>query len=376
MDKGDVLVSSSNDVTRIVLTGGPCGGKTSALAHLKAHFEALGVRIFRVSELATILIGGGADLGSLDMAGLLSFEQNLIQMQMAMEDLYCDLARRHDGPAIILCDRGTMDVSAYLPRHVWNVLLDSYGWTEVALRDQRYDAIIHLESAAVGAPDYYTTANNEARLETPEQAAALDRAVQTAWIGHPHLRVIDSSTSFEDKMARTINAVASVAGIPERREIERKFLVKAGFDPSTLTVPHQTFQIAQTYLKTSDGSAARVRERRGQGAAVYTHNVKRYLEGGIREEHEVQISGREYVEFLTERDPARRTVRKERRCFLWERQYFELDTFIEPRPGLTVLEIELQNADDEVKLPPFIEVTEDVTDDGTYTNYAMALTDD
>ena len=60
MNKGDVLVTSSNDVTRIILTGGPCGGKTSALAHLKAHFEAQGVRIFRVSELATILIGGGA----------------------------------------------------------------------------------------------------------------------------------------------------------------------------------------------------------------------------------------------------------------------------------------------------------------------------
>ena len=369
-------MSVSNDVTRIVLTGGPCGGKTSALAHLKAHFEAKGVRIFQVSELATILIGGGADLAKLDMAGLLSFEQNLIQMQMAMEDLYHDLARRHDGPAIILCDRGTMDVSAYLPRHVWNVLLDSYGWTEVALRDQRYDAVIHLESAAVGAPEYYTTANNEARLETPEQAAELDRAVQTAWIGHPHLRVIDSSTSFEVKMARTIKAVSIVAGIPAGREIERKFLVKAGFDPGSLPVVHRTFQIAQTYLKTDDGSAARVRERRGQGAAVYSHTVKRTLEAGVREEHEHQISGREYVEYLTERDPGKRTVRKERRCFLWAGQYFELDTFIEPRAGLTLLEIELDDVEDEVNLPPFIEIVGDVTRDESYTNFSMALIED
>jgi CYTH domain-containing protein/predicted ATPase len=369
-------VSVSNEVTRIVLTGGPCGGKTSALAHLKAHFEARGVRIFQVSELATILIGGGADLAKLDLAGLLSFEQNLIQMQMAMEDLYHDLARRHDGPAIILCDRGTMDVSAYLPRHVWNVLLDSYGWTEVALRDQRYDAVIHLESAAVGAPDYYTTANNEARLETPEQAAALDRAVQTAWIGHPHLRVIDSSTSFEVKMARTIKAVSIVAGIPAGREIERKFLVKAGFDPASLAVVHRTFQIAQTYLKTDDGSTARVRERRGQGAAVYSHTVKRTLEAGGREEYEHQISGREYVEYLTERDPAKRTVRKERRCFLWAGQYFELDTFIEPRAGLTLLGIDLDDVEDEVNLPPFIEIVGDVTSDENYTNFSMALIED
>ena len=280
------------------------------------------------------------------------------------------------APAVIICDRGTMDVSAYLPTHVWNVLLDSFGWTEVALRDQRYEAVIHLESAAVGAPDYYTTANNEARLETPEQAAALDRAVQTAWIGHPHLRVIDSSTSFEDKIERIIQAVASVAGVPEKREIERKYLVKEGFDADALPVPFKTFQIAQTYLKTEDGSAARVRERRGEGAAVYPHTVKRYLEGGIREEHEQQITGREYVEYLTDRDPDRRTVRKERRCFLWDGQYFELDTFIEPQPGLTVLEIELETAEDEVRLPPFVEVVQDVTNDSEYTNFAMALIKD
>jgi len=295
---------------------------------------------------------------------------------MAMEDLYYDLACRHDGPAVIICDRGTMDVSAYLPKHVWNVLLDSFGWTEVALRDQRYEAVIHLESAAVGAPEHYTTENNEARLETPEQAAALDRAVQTAWIGHPHLRVIDSSTRFEEKIERILRAVSAVAGIPEKREIERKYLVKEGFEADTLPVPFKTFQIAQTYLATDDGSAARVRERRGEGAAVYTHTVKRYLEGGVREENERQITGREYVEYLTERDSGRRTVRKERRCFLWEGQYFELDTFIEPQAGLTVLEIELEHPDDEVCLPPFIEVVKDVTNDSEYTNFSMALITD
>ena len=45
---------------------------------------------------------------------------------------------------------------------------------------ERYDAVIHLVSAAIGAEEFYTTENNEVRHETPEQAADLDRKVETA----------------------------------------------------------------------------------------------------------------------------------------------------------------------------------------------------
>ena len=44
---------------RLVLTGGPCGGKTTAQNRLATFFESLGWRVFRVPETATILLNGG-----------------------------------------------------------------------------------------------------------------------------------------------------------------------------------------------------------------------------------------------------------------------------------------------------------------------------
>lgn len=53
---------------------------------------------------------------------------------------------------------------------------------------RRYDAVIHLVSAAIGAEKYYTTENNAARTETIEEAQALDFRVLNAWVGHPTIR--------------------------------------------------------------------------------------------------------------------------------------------------------------------------------------------
>jgi CYTH domain-containing protein/predicted ATPase len=357
---------------RIVLTGGPCAGKTTALDHITSHLAEQGVKVFCVPEVASILIGGGADLGKLSLEDLLSFERNLIALQMSLEDTYLDLADRWKGPAVVICDRGTMDVSAYLPDHIWQVLLNGYGWTEVALRDARYDAVIHLESAAVGAPVHYTTENNAARHETPEQAASLDKAVQKAWVGHPHLRVISSMDDFESKVAKALAVIDGLVGAKSQMEIEHKYLVDADFDVKTLPVAHKTFLIEQTYLQTTDGSAARVRNRRADGASTYTHTVKRDITPVVRKEFETPISGDEYIERLNQADKSRETVIKERRCFLWEGQYFELDTFISPHPGLQLLEVELDTPEGTVSLPPFIPVAKDVTLDRAYTNYRLA----
>ena len=89
-----------------------------------------------------------------------------------------------------------------------------------------YDAVFHLVTAAKGAQEFYTLANNQARTETAEQAAAMDDKLIAAWTGHPHLRIIDNSTDFEAKMKRLIAEIAAFLGEPEPYEIERKFLIE------------------------------------------------------------------------------------------------------------------------------------------------------
>ena len=52
-------------IWKLVLTGGPCGGKTTGQARLSTFFENLGWKVFRVPETATVLLGGGVNFAEL-----------------------------------------------------------------------------------------------------------------------------------------------------------------------------------------------------------------------------------------------------------------------------------------------------------------------
>lgn len=84
---------------------------------------------------------------------------------MDLEDHFCELADITGEPTVILCDRGVMDGKAYMKPEGWQVLLDENGFNIVNLRDKRYDAVIHLVTAADGADEYYQLENNTARYE-------------------------------------------------------------------------------------------------------------------------------------------------------------------------------------------------------------------
>ncbi len=71
-----------------------------------------------------------------------------------------------DEPAVVLCDRGTCDPMAYVSAEQWQVILDQEGWNSNTLRDFRYDAVIHLVTAADGAEKFYSL-DNKARYEVP-----------------------------------------------------------------------------------------------------------------------------------------------------------------------------------------------------------------
>lgn len=47
-------------VSRILLTGGPCGGKTTALAAISQDLTQLGYKVIVVPEAATLIGTGGA----------------------------------------------------------------------------------------------------------------------------------------------------------------------------------------------------------------------------------------------------------------------------------------------------------------------------
>ncbi len=76
---------------------------------------------------------------------------------------------------LVICDRGAMDPSAYMDVDAWQSILDVNQLDAVDIRDNRYNQIVHMVSAADGAPNYYTVANNKTRREGLTQAIEQDK---------------------------------------------------------------------------------------------------------------------------------------------------------------------------------------------------------
>jgi CYTH domain-containing protein/predicted ATPase len=357
------------DVYRIVLTGGPCGGKTTALSHICERLRSAGFDVYTVPEAATILLGNGALPGTIEDQ-IITWESNMMILQQHLENRFINIAKSTGKKSVVICDRGMMDGSAFVTPHQWAAILDENHWTVVDLRDRRYDAVIHIMTAAEGAEKHYNTLNNPVRTETPGQARLIDQKLRAAWLGQPHLRVIDNSTNFEGKIKRVLAAVCGVVGIPEPRERERKFLLRRMPTLDTIPVPFEVVDIEQYYLCAEDKSTARVRRRGQRGSYTYTHTIKHKIRKGEHAEFERPISSREFIRMLEKRDPECEPVIKRRYCFLWDNYYYELDEFISPRAGLVLLEIE--DGDDIITLPPFLDIECEVTGVKGYTNRQIA----
>jgi CYTH domain-containing protein len=358
---------------RIVLTGGPCGGKSTSLSANTDRLQGLGFQVYRVPETATLLLGGGVGLRDASPSQVVGIQAEMLHVMMALEGAFQAIAIGTGRPSVLLCDRGTMDVSAYLSAEAWTALLDEHDWTVVGLRDRRYEAVIHLVTAADGAEAFYTTENNAVRTESPAQARMLDQRLRTAWVGHPHLRVIDNSTDFAHKVQRVTAAVCRVVGVPEPREIERKFLLRSSPVAGKVPIVFEEVEIEQTYLVSRDGWEGRVRRRGQHGSYTYTHTLKRPFVAGQRVKIERQITGREYIALLAEADPACHPIKKRRRVFLWANQYFEWDIFLDPKSGLELLEVEVDALDGPLELPPFLPIEREVTCNAQYANHSIAL---
>lgn len=50
-----------------------------------------------------------------------------------------------------------MDASAYIETDKWELMKNSNGWNEIDVRDNRYNQIVHMVSAANGAEQFYST---------------------------------------------------------------------------------------------------------------------------------------------------------------------------------------------------------------------------
>lgn len=360
-------------VSKIVITGGPCAGKTTAMSWIQNAFTQKGYAVLFVPETATELITGG--VAPWTCGSNVEYQQCQLKLQMEKENIFEQAARTMKSDKIlIVCDRGALDNRAYMDAVEFAAALDFVGASEVELRDS-YDAVFHLVTAAKGAEGFYTTANNAARTETVEEAAALDDKLIAAWTGHPHLRVIDNATDFEAKMRRLIAEISSFLGEPEPFEIERKFLIAYPDIKWLESIPNcQRIEMIQTYLKSANDDEVRVRQRGIDGSYIYFLTTKRKVSERKRVEIERRLSKEEYLRLLMDADTSRRQIRKTRYCLTYQNQYFEIDVYPFWKDQ-AIAEIELSDEEMEVRFPEQIRVIKEVTDDASYENASLAKID-
>ena len=198
----------------------------------------------------------------------------------------------------------------------------------------------------------------------------MDDKFIAAWTGHPHLRVIDNSTDFTEKMKRLIAEIASFLGEPEPLEIERKFLVEYPDLKWLESLSNcEKVEIIQTYLKVDDKEEIRVRQRAGH--YIYYQTTKRRVTEYKRIEMERRITKDEYLNLLMNADTSLGQIRKDRYCLTYDNQYFEIDVypFWSDR---AILEIELRDINDAVSFPEEIRIIKEVTDAPEYKNSYLA----
>jgi hypothetical protein len=185
---------------RIVLTGGPGGGKSTAANLIRRE---IGECIVVVPESATLLFMGGFPRHT-DSAVIRSTQKAIFQVQRSIEDIQHSLFPNRT----LLCDRGTVDGAIYWPDNPENFFAQMNTTKEQEFA--RYDAVIFFETAAVG--NISIEGGNPTRVEDNKMAIELDRRLRDLWSAHPKFIHVPHQESFIEKLNCAIDAFKQTLG--------------------------------------------------------------------------------------------------------------------------------------------------------------------
>ena len=155
----------------------------------------------------------------------------------------------------------------------------------------------------------------------------------------------------------------------EHLEIERKYLIR--MTDRELLSESPASAIEQVYILSPEGERERIRRRDYGDRIEYTHTVKKRLNDLSRVEIEEEIDEERYRELLSRADPSRGVIRKKRLIYSFDGQNFEIDVF----PfwdDRALMELELEDEEQELRLPPRIAIVREVSSEKNYTNSALA----
>jgi len=195
-----------NKIKKIVLTGGPCAGKTTVFEAIADNLRNKGYYVITIGETATELIKNNF-LPSSNKEHILMFQDIVLKTQYIKEsvaEIYAEeIAKKQK--VIILCDRGILDNRAYLEsQEDFEFILNKNNLDEFHILN-KYDLVIDLLSTASYKKESYEL--NGIRSESVEEAEALDKKTSMAWMHHNNMKIIKPTEKIEDKILEVLNVI-------------------------------------------------------------------------------------------------------------------------------------------------------------------------
>lgn len=358
-------------IKKIVLTGGPCSGKTTFTTRAQQVFSERGYRVIIDNESATDLITGGISPATM---GMYEFQKYCVALQLKKEELCYKAAQEIEGEKVlIVIDRGIFDDMAYVGEEAFKEILKEFDLTLDEI-NPRYDMVLHLLTSAKGKEEAYTFANNAARYETVEQARAMDDMALQAWESHPNRVIIGNETDFEIKMIKAIQSVFEYLG--EGSPIERfsKYLINVDeelLNKISTEACYSTSHIIQHYLKPENGYERRIRMRQTGDAVMYSYSDANYLSTNERIKTDRVLTQKQYNDYLNMVDKNLNVLDKTRYSFINDDFFYKLDVFaFDKTKG--ILSVDVPSDGREVKTPDYVNVIKEVSDDVNFKNYYLA----
>ncbi len=184
---------------KLVLTGGPSGGKTTLAQFIQKEFSS---SVVVVPEAASIVFGGGWPRRKSEF-GVQQHQKAIYFLQRELEAL----VQFENPQRLLICDRGSLDGMAYWPGAGGPHEFLSAVATRMEHEISRYDWVIHLDTA----PASYYDLSNPLRNENFEEANALNDHTKHVWGQHPQRFIVDNGEGhFVEKMQRALFIVERI----------------------------------------------------------------------------------------------------------------------------------------------------------------------
>ncbi|MEX2052808.1 MAG: ATP-binding protein [Candidatus Paceibacterota bacterium] len=184
---------------RIVITGGPCSGKSSTINELK---RLMGERWHFVPEVSTILMNQ-VGIRPCEFLSPRQFQKAVRGIQIILEKATAEFAMAEGKEALII-DRGTMDNAVYLPGFVpeFEELFGTTSEREYSW----YDLVICLD---IPPEEIYNQmrSNNPARSEDYALAKEIAELTRVAWRGHTDFIFIENTFNWDRKLSNVIETI-------------------------------------------------------------------------------------------------------------------------------------------------------------------------